>query len=102
MESSTAEKTGEASSSEKAAEASASATPTSTAPPPVQGTRKNPFALNDVITLKDRDSGNFAVVVTSFEPNGTSEVLAANRFCSAPKDGNQYALVGLSFGTTQA
>lgn len=55
------------------------------------GSRQNPARIGATIT-----SGDWEVVVNSFNPNATQQVLEANPFNSEPTPGNQYAVVNLT------
>lgn len=55
------------------------------------GSHGNPASIGSVIT-----SGDWEVVVNSFDANSTDDVLAANPFNQAPSEGNQYAVVNVT------
>lgn len=55
------------------------------------GSRDNPARIGATIT-----SGDWQVVVNSFVPNATQQVLAANSFNDEPDPGTQYAVVNLT------
>ena len=55
------------------------------------GSRDNPAAIGDVL-----GTGDWKVVVNSFNRNATDQVMAANMFNDLPPAGSQYALVNLT------
>ena len=55
------------------------------------GTREHPARIGDTLTGKE-----WTVVVNSFDPDATAEVMAENQFNEEPGDGKEYALVNLT------
>lgn len=56
-----------------------------------QGTRENPYPLGTMVSSDEWD-----VTITSFTPNVTDEVAAANTFNEAAPAGSQYAMIEAS------
>src|SRR5690606_35709970 len=56
-----------------------------------QGTRENPYPLGTLVSSDDWD-----VTITSFTPNVTDEVAAANMFNEVAPEGSQYAMIEAS------
>lgn len=79
-----------------AAETSAGQAPIEQAAP-ASGTRENPIAVGSTIT-----SGDWTVVVNSFNPDGSAIVAEANSFNEAAPAGAHYALVNYTVTYTGA